>query len=75
MNCCKHLLLLWMICCVHIYSFGQTVKIDSLKHILKIAKEDTARVNILNQIGQELFYMNENEKAIILMKEYYESKK
>jgi adenylate cyclase len=40
------------------FSFAQTEKIDSLRSVLKIANDDTNKVNILNTLSYELLYSN-----------------
>jgi adenylate cyclase len=40
------------------FSFAQTEKIDSLRSVLKIADDDTNKVNILNTLSYELLYSN-----------------
>ncbi len=41
-----------------VFAYAQQNKIDSLKKVLLSAKEDTNRVNALNELGRELMYSN-----------------
>ena len=43
--------------------FAQTPKIDSLKNVLKTAKEDTVKINCLNALAWEV-KSNDPDKAI-----------
>lgn len=50
-------------------SIAQTGVIDSLKQVLKTTKEDTNKVNILFQIGRDLYVMGKFDTAIVLEKQ------
>lgn len=47
----------------HFTSFGQQSNIDSLLSVLKIVKEDTNKVNTLNNLSEELWQTGNYEKA------------
>ncbi len=51
-------------------SFSQENKLDSLKRIIKTAKNDTNKAKILNQIGKGYEYINQ-DSAVIFIKESY----
>ena len=54
----KTILLLSFICAVNHFSAAQNNAADSLQQLLKSAKEDTNKVNILNTLSYELLYSN-----------------
>lgn len=60
----KHFLILIIFCLFHLISNGQKSKIDSLQHVLKTGKADTAKVNTLNQLSRELYFIGNNDTAI-----------
>ena len=50
-------------------SIAQTPRIDSLKQVLKTAKEDTNKVNSLFRLGRDLFMMGKFDTAVVLEKQ------
>jgi two-component system sensor histidine kinase UhpB len=52
----KGILILICFCCYSGLCHGQNSKVDSLLQLLKTAKEDTAKVNTLNALADELQY-------------------
>ena len=58
-------ILLFFIFAIHISCLSQNKKIDSLLSVLKTTKEDTTKINTLNDIGWEL-KNNNPDTAIIL---------
>jgi serine phosphatase RsbU (regulator of sigma subunit) len=62
-SCSKGLLLFCFILYGSTFSIAQTKRIDSLIRLLKIAKEDTAKANILNELARaHLFELNDISK-------------
>ncbi|MCE9539567.1 MAG: tetratricopeptide repeat protein [Bacteroidetes bacterium] len=61
----KHLFFALTLSFCHFSSYGQQTKIDSLKNVLKTTKEDTTRINILNDLAFE-FENNNSDTAIVL---------
>jgi serine phosphatase RsbU (regulator of sigma subunit)/Tfp pilus assembly protein PilF len=66
-SCClKRILFLSFISCGNFLSIAQTPHIDSLSRLLKIAKEDTAKANLLNELARAyLFELNDINKVYI----------
>jgi two-component system, NarL family, sensor histidine kinase UhpB len=70
--------LLVCFCCFLAFSYGQNTKIDSMLQVLKISKEDTAKVNTLNRLATELMsyspdtaiYFTEQAKALSIKLNY-----
>ncbi|HXB12945.1 MAG TPA: tetratricopeptide repeat protein [Bacteroidia bacterium] len=55
-------LLFFLATCLH--GLGQSSAIDSLKNVLKMAKEDTNKVNLLNTIADKLQAKGRNDSAL-----------
>lgn len=47
-----------------LFSFGQSPQIDSLTQLLKTAKEDTNKVNILNGLGREYYNIGDYTNSL-----------
>jgi serine phosphatase RsbU (regulator of sigma subunit) len=62
--CLKRILFLCFINYGSLFSFAQTPHIDSLSRLLKIAKEDTVKANLLNELARaHLFELNDINKV------------
>jgi tetratricopeptide (TPR) repeat protein len=59
----KHLFIAVIFCLCYFISQAQKSKIDSLQHVLKTAKEDTTKINTLNQIAMR--FRNSNPDTAI----------
>ena len=57
-------LLLLALCCFHFSLPAQQTTIDSLQNILSAAKEDTNKVNTLNNLAWEFINAGEYEKSL-----------
>jgi tetratricopeptide (TPR) repeat protein len=63
-DCFKRMLFLLLILYGSIASIAQTPHIDSLFHLLKTAKEDTSKANLLNELARAyLFELNDINKV------------
>ena len=60
----KRFLFMLIFCCCSKTLFAQNKQIDSLLSILKTAKEDTGKVNLLNMLSQHLWRAAEYSRAI-----------
>jgi serine phosphatase RsbU (regulator of sigma subunit) len=64
--CLKRILVLCFIIYGSLLSIAQTPHIDSLSSLLKIAKEDTIKINLLNELARAyLFELNDINKVYI----------
>ncbi|MBA3665353.1 MAG: tetratricopeptide repeat protein [Bacteroidetes bacterium] len=68
-SCAKSLLIVLVIFFLQFSLYGQQNKVDSLKNILRTAKEDTNKVNTLNKLGREMELSGDYEKGINYAKE------
>ena len=46
------------------HSFSQQNPIDSLQHLLKTAKQDTNKVNLLNDLSREFYLIGDYDKEM-----------
>ena len=60
----KKNILIFIVFTYHL-SFCQTKKIDSLKLVLGVTKEDTSKINILNQLASDFFYIVGDSKSAL----------